>query len=112
MSPPSQFRPSTLASGSTKSASGAGRVKRCCLAAISSQARRLWDADMGQESGDRSQESGARMAAFGVDAGEDFVEDPVEDAEVDALDHAHVVERDVQAVLLHRFQLTAAVAGE
>ena len=53
-----------------------------------------------------------RIPPFAVDAGEDVVEHPVEDAEVDALDHAHVVELDVQAVLLHLLELAAAVAGE
>src|SRR6188474_1222314 len=52
------------------------------------------------------------VAAEGVDAGINVVEHPVEDAEVDAFDHAHVVERDVQTVLLHLLQFAAVVSAE
>src|SRR5262245_4736731 len=52
------------------------------------------------------------MAPFAVNAGVNVVEHPVEDAEVDAFDHAHVVEFDVQAMLLHLLELAAVVAGE
>ncbi len=53
-----------------------------------------------------------RVPPFVVDAGEDVVEDPVEDGEVEAFDHAHVVELDVEAVLLHLLELAAAKASE
>jgi len=54
----------------------------------------------------------AGVPPFAVDAGIDVVEHPVEDTEVDALDHAHVVELDMQAVLLHFFELATVVAGQ
>ena len=52
------------------------------------------------------------MPPFAVDPGIDVVEHPVENAEVDALDHAHVIEIDVDAVLLHGFELAPLVSGE
>ncbi len=52
------------------------------------------------------------MPALAVDAREDVVQNPVEQREVDALDHAHIVERDVQAVAGQLAELAAVEPGQ
>jgi rRNA maturation protein Rpf1 len=52
------------------------------------------------------------VSPFGVDAREDVIQHPMKLAQVNALDHTHVVERDVKAVLLNLLELATVVSGE
>jgi hypothetical protein len=52
------------------------------------------------------------MSPFPVDPGVNVVEHPVKQAQVDALDHTHVVQRYMQAGLGLGAELAAAVAGQ
>ena len=47
-----------------------------------------------------------------IDPGVDVFDDPVEDGQVDALGHSHVVELDVEAILGGRFEFAAVVGGD
>ena len=55
---------------------------------------------------------GAGIATFGVDASKDVVQHPVKQAQVDALDHAHIAQIDVQPVGLELLELPAVKAGQ
>src|SRR4029078_10416614 len=51
-----------------------------------------------------------RIPPFTIDPGINVVEHPMKHTQVNALDHPHIVQLHVQPVLLHLFELAAAIA--